>query len=61
MKRPYTVVFTSDEERTEVDVHLTAAALNLLLDVAKAVNEKATWSASVRMSVDPAATTGEVA
>lgn len=64
MKRPYKVVFTSDEERTEVDVHLTPAALNLLLDIADAVNEQATWSASVRVrveSTDSAAITGGAA
>lgn len=51
MKRHYRVVLTSDEERTEVECWLTKPALDLLLDIAKQVNGKATWSADIRMDV----------
>lgn len=47
----YLIVFTSDEERTEIPMDLTPAEARLLVSLAKKVNDKATWSADVRMSL----------
>lgn len=61
-KRRHLIVFTSDEERTEIRMDLTPEEARFLVALAQKVNSKAKWSADVRMAVnEPDAPTGEVA
>lgn len=62
VKRRRLIVFTSDEERTEIRMDLTPEEAQLLVRMARSINSKAKWSADVRMAIsDPAASQGEVA
>lgn len=62
MKRRYTVVLSSDDHKSEVDVFLTKEALAVLVAFAAALNKQATWSVDIRMNIElPADPQGEVA
>lgn len=62
MKRRYTVVLSSDDHKSAVDVCLTKEALAVLVAFAAAVNMQATWSVDIRMNIElPADQQGEVA
>lgn len=62
MKRRYTVVLSSDDIRSEVDMELTTEGLAILVGLAAALNKQARWSADIRMNVESsAAPQGEVA
>ena len=50
-RRPHLIVFTSDEERTEIRMDLTREEAQLLVRMARSINSKAKWSADVRMSL----------
>lgn len=61
-RRRHLIVFTSDEERTEIRMDLTPEEAQLLVRMARSINSKAKWSADVRMAIsDSAAQQGEVA
>lgn len=51
MKR-HLIVFTSDEERTEIQMDLTPEEAKFLVALAQQVNKKAKWSADVRMALN---------
>lgn len=60
--RRHLIVFTSDEERTEIPMDLTREEAQFLVALAQQVNAKAKWSADIRMALnDSTAPTGEVA
>lgn len=62
MKRRYTVVLSSDDHKSVVDVFLTKEALAVLVAFAAALNKQATWSVDIRMNIElPADPQGEVA
>lgn len=61
MKRRYTVVLSSDDIRSEVDMELTTEGLAILVGLAAALNRQAKWSADIRMNVESSAAEGEVA
>jgi hypothetical protein len=46
------IVFTSDEERTEIPMDLTPEEAKLLVRLAQTINGKAKWSADVRMTLN---------
>lgn len=55
IKRRYTVVLSSDDIRSEVDMELTTEGLAILVGLAAALNRQATWSADIRMQVESSA------
>lgn len=55
MKHRYTVVLSSDDIRSEVDMELTNEGLAVLVALAAAMNKQATWSSDIRMHVESAA------
>lgn len=62
MKRRYTVVLSSDDHKSVVDVYLTKEALAVLVAFAAAVNKQATWSVDIRMNIElPADSQGDAA
>lgn len=62
MKRRYTVVLSSDDHKSEVDVFLTKEALAVLVAFAAAVNLQAKWSVDIRMNIElPADPQGDAA
>lgn len=56
VKRRHLIVFTSDEERTEIRMDLTPEEAQLLVRMARSINSKAKWSADVRMAISDSAT-----
>lgn len=54
MRRPtkrHLIVFTSDEERTEIPMNLTREEAKFLVSLVQKVNSRAKWSADIRMSL----------
>jgi hypothetical protein len=50
--KPHLIVFTSDEERTEIPMDLTREEATFLVALAQRINSKAKWSADVRMALN---------
>lgn len=54
--KSYLVVLTSDDERVTHESEWSPETAAAVAALAQAINEKATWSASPRMFVEPSAT-----